>query len=294
MAIKSTTGEKVFSVFNTILMLLVMLVTLYPFMYVALASISEPVALSRHNGLLLKPYGFHTDSYYYLFKNTPVLSAYKNTLIYMVSGTAINLIMTTLAAYLLSRKYIYWKKYIMVMIVITMFFSGGLIPKYLMIRSFGWINTIWPLIIPDAINSWNLMIMRTYFMGMPDSLEESAKIDGAGDLLVLAKIIIPLAMPVMAVMTLFYAVGHWNSWFSASIYLHDRDKFPLQLFLRELLIATSSDTMAAGAAADADRVPLEMTIRYAAIIVATVPVLLVYPYLQKYFVKGVMIGSLKG
>ncbi len=293
MNIRRSFGEKVFSVLNSAFMLFIVIITLYPFIYVVFASVSEPFGLMGHRGLLLKPVGFSLDAYKLVFKNPMIWISYKNTLVYVAAGTAVNMIMTTLGAYVLSRKGIKWKKYIMAMIVVTMFFSGGLVPKYLLIRELHWINTIWAIIIPNAISAYYLIIMRTHFMGIPDSFEESAKIDGANDFVVLWKVIIPLAMPVIAVVVLFYAVAHWNSWFPESIYLPDRNKFPFQLILREILIATSSSSMTVGEGRY-ERASLEMTIRHATIIVATIPILLAYPYLQKYFVKGVMIGSLKG
>ncbi|PYI51520.1 carbohydrate ABC transporter permease [Paenibacillus flagellatus] len=285
-------GEKAFTVFNTLFMLGLCFATLYPFVYVALASLSDPASLAQHRGLLLKPLGVNFDAYKAVFDNPMITTGYRNTLFYVAAGTAINLVATAIGAYVLSRRNLYFKNALMLLIVVTMFFGGGLIPTYLLINKLGMLNTVWALLIPGAIGTFNMIIMRTAFQSVPASLEESAKIDGANDLTVLFRIIIPLSMPVIAVMILWYAVGHWNSYFSALIYLRDRELFPLQLVLREILITNTTDGMMTGAAAE-DKIAIAETIKYATIIVSTLPILLLYPFLQKYFVKGVMIGSLK-
>jgi len=201
--------------------------------------------------------------------------------------------MTSLGAYALSRQNFLWKNPIMFGIVFTMFFSGGLIPTFLLVNKIGLLDSRWALIIPAAMSTYNLIIMRTSFQGIPASLEESAKLDGANDFTVLFRIVMPLSMPVIAVMILFYGVAHWNSWFSALIYIRSRDLFPLQLILREILITNNTDSMMTGVGGG-DRMPIGETIKYATIIVSTIPVLCLYPFLQKYFVKGVMIGAIKG
>lgn len=220
-----------------------------------------------------------------------ITTGYRNTLIYVVAGTAINLVATAIGAYVLSRRNLYFKNVLMMLIVITMFFGGGLIPTYLLINNLGMLNTIWAMLIPGMIGTFNMIIMRTAFQSVPISLEESAKIDGANDLIILFRIIIPLSMPVIAVMILWYAVGHWNSYFGALIYLRDRELFPLQLVLREILITNTTDSMMTEASGD--RMAIADTIKYATIIVSTLPILLLYPFLQKYFVKGVLIGAIK-
>ncbi|MFK7694953.1 carbohydrate ABC transporter permease [Paenibacillus sp. HJGM_3] len=285
-------GEKAFGVFNVLFMLGLCFVTLYPFVYVALASLSEPASIAQHRGLLLRPLGLNWDAYKAVFNNPMIQVGYRNTLFYVVVGTAINLVSTAIGAYVLSRRNLYFKNLLMMLIVITMFFGGGLIPTYLLINHLGMLNTVWALLIPGAIGTFNMIIMRTGFQSVPVSLEESAKIDGASDLTILFRIIIPLSMPVIAVMILWYAVGHWNSYFGALIYLRDRELFPLQLVLREILITNTTDNMMTGAAAE-DRLAIAETIKYATIIVSTLPILLLYPFLQKYFVKGVLIGAIK-
>ena len=292
MTYKRSLGENIFSWFNLSFMLLLCFVTLYPFIYILLASVSDPTEIARFRGMLFYPKGFSFDAYKAVLQNPMVLTGYRNTLFYVVAGTAINLIMTTLGAYALSRRNVYFRNHIMLMIVITMVFSGGLIPSFLLINNLGMLNTPWALLLPGAINSFNLIIMRTAFQTIPASLEESARIDGANDWVILTRIIIPLSMPVIAVMILWYAVGHWNSYFNALIYLRDRELFPLQLVLREILISNSTDNMMTGAATG-DRLDIGITIKYATIIVSTLPILVLYPFLQKYFVHGVMIGALK-
>ncbi|WP_183603494.1 carbohydrate ABC transporter permease [Paenibacillus phyllosphaerae] len=273
-------------------MLSLCFVTLYPFLYILFASLSDPAEMARFRGMLFYPQGFSLDAYKAVLDNPMVTTGYRNTLFYVIAGTSINLIMTTLGAYALSRRNVYFNNTIMLIIIITMVFNGGLIPSFLLVNNLGMLNTPWALLLPGAISSFNLIIMRTAFQGIPVGLEESARIDGANDWTILSRIIIPLSMPVIAVMILWYAVGHWNSYFSALIYLRDRELFPLQLVLREILISNSTDSMTTGSGAG-DRMDIGVTIKYATIIVSTLPILVLYPFLQKYFVHGVLIGALK-
>lgn len=292
--IKKSNGEKIFSVFNILAMVVLMILCIYPLLYVIFASFSDPTRLAAHRGLLLSPLGFTIKGYELVRKNSSIASGYVNTLIYLTAGTALNLVMTSIGAYVLSRKNSYWAEKLMFMIVITMFFSGGLIPLYILVKSLGMVNTVWAIILPGAISTWNLIIMRTSFMSIPSSLEESAHIDGAGDFTILLRIIIPLSMPVIAVMILFYSVGHWNSWFSAMMYLRKRNMYPLQLILREILIQNTDTTFLATDVSSEDDNIYRSLVQYCTIVVATVPILFVYPFLQKYFIKGVMIGAIKG
>jgi putative aldouronate transport system permease protein len=295
MALRRSIGERVFDSFNVALMILVMIVTLYPLLYVLFASLSTPEAIYRSKGLLLWPVEPTLGGYQLVFKNPSILSGYKNTLIYVVVGTALNVLMTSLGAYVLSRKRLKFGKPLLLMIVFTMYFSGGLIPLFLIVRNLGLINRMWAILLPGAISTWNLLVMRTSFAAIPDSIEESAKMDGAQDFTILFRIIIPLSLPIMAVMTLFYGVAQWNSWFYAVIFLRDRGMYPLQLILREILIMkVESDSVRLAMTGDMQSVEMMGLIKYAVIIVATVPILLIYPFLQRYFVKGVMVGSIKG
>lgn len=291
--IKRTYGEKIFAFFNFIFLTLLTLVCIYPFMYVLLSSISEPSRLIKFQGLLLKPLGVTFKGYELVFSNKNILVGYGNTFFYVIVGTLVNLIMSSLGAYVLSRRNIKLKGPLMAMVVITMFFSGGLIPFYFTISKLGLMDNRWVLILPVAISTWNMLILRTGFMQIPKSLEEAAKLDGANEFYILFKIVLPLSKAVLAVITLYYAVGHWNSWFNASIFIKDRSKYPLQLILREILIQNQNESMIA----DLQMQEIDMyteLVQYCTIIVATVPVLLFYPFVQKHFVKGVMLGSIKG
>jgi putative aldouronate transport system permease protein len=293
MKIRQSKGELLFSGVNIGLMLGLIIVTLYPLLYVVFASFSDPAALMTTRGLLFRPIGFTLEAYVRVFDNPMILIGYRNTLFYVFGGTALNLLMTTLAAYALSRRNLMFRRPLMLLIVFTMFFSGGLIPTFLLVgRTLNLMDTPWALILPGAIYTVNLIIMRTAFEGIPYELEEAARMDGANDFIILFRIIVPLSMPVVAVMILFYAVGHWNAFFSAMVYLRTRELYPLQLILREILISNSTELMTAGVSSG-DVMPIGETIKYATIVVATAPILFVYPFLQRYFVKGVMIGAIK-
>lgn len=291
---KLSLPRKVFLLCDTIIIVLLMIVCLYPMLYVVFASLSDSSRIIAHDGLLWKPLGFNLEAYKAVVKNPMITSGYINTIIILVVGVIINLIMTTLAAYFLSRKKdIMLKNAIMGFMVVTMYFSGGLIPTFIVVKNLGLYDTLWALILPGAISTYNLIIMQTSFKSIPDSLEEAAYLDGAGHITVLWYVIIPLSKAIIAVMVLYYGVAHWNSWFQASIYLMDRSKYPLQLVLREILLQNDVSNMAQNAGV-ADAYSVSESIKYAVVVVATVPILCIYPFLQKYFVKGVMIGALKG
>ena len=277
--IKRSLGENIFDGVNYLILFLLMAVTVYPLLHVLFASLSNPTSYALHTGLLFWPKDFS-------------LVAYEAILI-VVSGTVINIIMTSLGAYVLSRPNLPYKRLMNLFIMFTMFFSGGLIPSYLVNSSLGFIDSYWALLLPGAISTYNMIVMRTSFESIPVSLEESALIDGANELRVLISIILPLSMPVIAVMILFYGVAHWNSWFGAMIYLRTREMYPLQLILREILVENDLNNMTTNVGS-LDKEPIGETIKFATIVVATVPILLVYPFLQKYFTKGVMIGAVKG
>ncbi|OUS77276.1 sugar ABC transporter permease [Paenibacillus sp. MY03] len=293
MITKRSSGEKWFDAGNVTFLFILSCVTLYPFLYVLIASFSDPAWIVKTRGLILWPQGFTLDTYKLVFQNPSILTGYINSIILVVAGTSLNILMTSLGAYALSRQNVMWKNPIMFGIVFTMFFNGGLIPTFLLVNDIGLLNSRLALILPVAMSAYNLIIMRTAFMGVPVSLEESAKLDGANDFTVLFRIVLPLSLPVVAVMILFYGVAHWNAWFNALIYIRARDLYPLQLILREILITNSTDSMMTGVGGG-DKMPVGETIKYATIIVATIPVLCLYPMLQKYFVKGVMIGAIKG
>lgn len=288
-----TVGERIFDAFNFIALSILMLVTLYPIYYVAIASISNPTELMAHKGMIWFPQGLSFKAYAMVFDNPMILKGYGNTIFIVIVGLLFNLTLTAFGAYALSRKGLYYRKQLTLFIVFTMFFSGGLIPYYLTVKALGLTNSVWALIIPQAINTFNLIIMRTTFQAIPDSLEESAKIDGANDFIILFRIIVPISLPIMAVMILYYGVSHWNSWFNAMIFIRNRDLYPLQLILREILISGETAGMVTGAEAG-DMVMLAETLKYATIMIATLPILFVYPFLQKFFVKGALLGAIKG
>ena len=291
--IKRSFAERTFEVFNIILMCVICVIMLYPMIHVLCASFSSPEAISSYQGLLLFPKEFTIGAYRLMMKNPMILRGYLNTLIVLVSGITLNMLLTCFGAYVLSRKGFGASGKIMMMIVFTMYFSGGIIPFYFTVISLGMENSLLSLILPSAIATYNLIIMRTSFLSIPDSLEESARLDGAGHFTILFRIVIPLSKATMAVMILYYTVGHWNSWFNAMLFLTDRTKFPLQLILREILIQNDTSQMMQNVDVG-DQGMVGETVKYAVIIVSTVPILCIYPFIQKYFEQGVMIGAVKG
>lgn len=289
---KKSIGEKIFIALNCLFLGILCIICLYPFIYAVFVSISDPVQLARVDGFMWKPAGFSLNAYKAILSNRQIITGYRNTLFVVVVGVTINLFLTTLAAYVLSRKNVLWRNALMMVIVITMYFNGGMIPTYLIVREYGLYDSLWALILPNAMSAYNMIVMRTYMASIHDSLSESAKIDGAGHITILYKIILPLCKPSIAVMILYYGVGHWNSWFSAFIYLSSSTKYPLQLVLRNLLIQGSTlDMMNNVSTGDYDFVL--NTLKQAAVMVSTLPILCIYPLLQKYFVGGIMIGSIR-
>ena len=288
-----TIWDRLFTVANYVLLSLILLLTLYPCWYVVVASVSDPVKLYAGSKFMIWPRGFSVQAYEIIMKHAMLWKSYGNTLIYVSASTVLGLTMTTLGAFVLSRKYLPGRNAMMMMVTITMFFGGGLIPSYLINVELGLVNTIWAMIIPGAISTYNMIMMLTYFRGIPNSLEESARIDGANELVILTRIVIPLSLPFIAVISLYIIVAHWNSYMHATIYLRDRDLFPLQVILREILISGSSnlDQMTSGYD---DFAAYSEAVKYATIIVSTLPVLAIYPFLQRFFVKGVMLGAIKG
>lgn len=292
--IKMSTGERVFNVFNVIFMFVMMFVMFYPMWHVLCASFSDAKQLSSHAGVLLWPDGYSLTAYKLMFKNPMILKGYGNTLYVLFFSMIINMVMTSIAAYVLSRKNVMLNKPITVFIIFTMYFNGGLIPTYLNVKSLGLIDSLWSIILPGAITTYNMVVLRTGFASVPDSLEESAKIDGASSLRILCQIILPLSKATFMVVCMYYAVSHWNGWFYAMIYLNDRAKFPLQLILREILIQNDTSSMVGGDVAAGDSAYVSETVKYAVIIISIVPILCIYPYVQKHFTKGVMVGAVKG
>lgn len=268
-------------------------VTLYPLIYVLFASFSDGDLLMARKGLLWKPAGFSTLAYERALGNPAVWSGYWNTLRLVGGGLILHVTMAIMAAYVLSRRNFIWNKFLMLFIVVTMFFNAGLIPFYLVVKGMGIMNTMWALLLPFAINTFHLIILRTAFLSLPFELEESAQIDGANHLTVLLKIVIPLSMPVISVIMLYTAADKWNMWFIPSLFIQDRTLYPLQLVLREILINNGTDNISFGAGVGEAR-NIGETIKYATIVIATMPILCIYPFLQKYFVKSAFLGAVKG
>lgn len=284
-------SAKVFEAVVHIVMICVVLLTLLPVIHVISISFSSAAAISRGD-VGLWPVEFSVSAYTAIFKSGNVPRSFLNSLYYTALGTAINMLLTTMMAYPLSRTYLTFRKFYNVLVLITMFFSGGLIPTFLTVKNLGLYNTVWAIVLPGAISTWNLIIMRTFFMGLPAELEESAQLDGANDFTIFARIILPLSKASIATIALFYGVGHWNNWFSGMIYFKNSKSYPLQTILRSIVINSEvSDEITV------DEVINSISaegIKYSTLVVSMVPMMAVYPFIQKYFVKGVMIGSLKG
>ena len=294
MKIKQSMGERIFDVVNVLLMIVLVIITLYPLLYVLFVSFSVPGEYMRYGGnLLWRPLGFSLVSYQEVFRNPNIWSGYRNTLFIVTVGLVFNMVFTISGAYVLSRPQLMLRRFLSLLTLFTMYFSGGMIPTYLNVKNLGLAGSIWSLIIPVSVNTFNLIIMRTAFEGVPQSLEESAKIDGASQLTILVRIMIPLVVPTIAVLVLYYGVFHWNSWFNALLYIRKRELYPLQLILREMIIQNSAAASMNLSAAD-DSAMIGETIKYATIVVATAPILCLYPLLQRFFVKGVMVGAVKG
>lgn len=292
---KKTNGEKIFNVFNVLLMLIVALMTLYPFYYVAMASFSKSAEFMMHEGFLWKPLGFTLDAYKVVMKNDKIFTGFANTLFLIVVKGSMSMLLTIIGAYVLSRKDAMLVPAAMFLIVVTMFFSGGLIPTYLNVRSFGLDNKIWALVFPTVITPFNMIILRNAFSAVPGEIGEAASIDGAGSVGTLFMIMLPLVVPSLMVILLYYAVDIWNSWFDAMLYLRKKALYPLQLVLREILINNNTSSMGGNmASAGGDNETMAESVQYAVMMVATVPILLVYPFLQRYFVNGIMVGAVKG
>lgn len=287
--------DKVFDIINFFLVAIILLLVVYPLYFIVIASISDPNMIYEGKVWLL-PKELTLEGYQRIFGDSKIWLGYKNSIIYTVVGTIVNVSFTLMAAYALSRKDLYGRNVIMFLFLMTMFFSGGLIPTYLVVKNLGLLNTMWALILPKAVAVWNVIVAKTFFEStIPNELLEAARIDGCSDVKFFWKIVLPLSKPIVAVMILFYAVGHWNSYFDALIYLNNENLYPLQLILRNILIQNQASTMMIS---DLDSLAAKQRvselIKYGVIIVASIPLLIVYPFVQKYFVKGVMIGGIKG
>ena len=290
----------IFNLFNYSILSFLTILCLYPLLHVLFASVSDPTELIAHRGLLLKPLGFTLSGYQLVFKDNSILIGFRNTFVYVGLGTLLNMMFTIMGAFTLSRKDLLLKKPIMLFITITMFFSGGLIPWFLLMKDIGLYNNIWAMVLPTALNTWNMIILRTGLQSLPYDLEEAAIIDGASQAKILTRVILPLSKPVLAVIFLYYVVGNWNSWFNAMVLLKDRSLYPLQLLLKEILVMNDASMSSVGSAGGVSinsvqgATAYRELVKYCVTVIVTAPILCVYPFLQKYFVKGVMVGSIKG
>ena len=292
---RTTRGDRIFQWAINIIAVLICLITIYPLIYVVSASLSEPIKLMSGD-VVLWPVGLNVNSYRRVFASADIINGYKNTIIYATSGTLLNLVLTIFAAYPLSMPDMKGKNFVTFMITFTMFFSGGMIPSYLNIRSLGLLDSVGAVLLPGAINATNMLIMRNFFThSVPGELREAASIDGCSPLRTMLNIILPLSKSILIVITLYYFVGHWNSYFDAMMYLRKKEMMPLQVLLRQILLMSQMGDMAETYGVDdANTLLLYESLKYAIIVISAVPLLIIYPLIQKFFEKGIMMGSIKG
>ena len=293
---RETRGDTITLAVIYVLLALVGIIALYPIIFVLSASISDPAAVNSGK-VILWPIGFHLDGYRFIFENDWVMIGYRNSILYTVFGTLLNLVVTFMAAYALSRKDMFGRQVISVYMIIPMWFGGGLIPTFITVSNLGLLNKPYTLIVLGAISMYNCVICRTFISSsIPDDLQDAARIDGCSDFGIMLRVVLPLSKPVLAILALYYGLGHWNDYFTALIYVNDRGLQPLQTFLRMILIM--NEEMDLGGVSELEtmkyRVYISQIMRYGLIVVASVPMLIIYPFVQKYFVQGVMIGALKG
>jgi putative aldouronate transport system permease protein len=289
---RPTRGYRVFQVVNAIILTAVVVVTLYPFVNIVARSLSDEAYIIAGE-VNLVPRGFNLDTYKLVMSDSLFWTNYRNTVVYTVVATAISIVLTTCYAYVLSKKHLKGRNALIGIAVFTMFFSGGLIPNYVLITSLGMKNTIWAVVLPNAISVFNLLVMKAFFESLPIELEEAAAVDGLNTYTTLLRIVLPLSKAVLATMVLFYAVSFWNSWFTAFLYIDQQDMLPVTVYLRNLIAgATGAENV--GAINAADEVQAEATLKAVTIVLTTLPILLVYPFIQRYFVSGVMLGAVKG
>ncbi|NIK71852.1 MULTISPECIES: carbohydrate ABC transporter permease [unclassified Paenibacillus] len=292
--IRESSGDKAFLITVYIILGLVLVAVLYPLIYILSSSFSSPSAVSAGK-VWLWPVDVSLKGYEALFKNSQVLTGYGNSLLYTVSGTLVSVTLTIMLAYPLSRSTFFGRNVIMMIITFTMLFSGGLIPTYMVVKSLGLIDTRWALIIPNAVWVWQVIIARSFFQqSIPSELVEASEIDGCSDLRFMRSVVLSLSKPIIAVLIIMYAVGQWNAYFDALIYLKSDSKYPLQLILRSIIIQNNSGSANMDALKQVERQQLAELLKYSLIVVATLPVLIIYPFVQRYFVQGMLVGSVKG
>lgn len=293
-AMKQSKGEFLFDIGINLIGLLVLIIVLVPLIFVLSASFSDPDLVLKGK-ILIIPKGLTLEPYKMVFQNPDIWLGYRNTIFYTVAGTTISVVMTLLAAYPLSRKEMAGRRFFMVMILFTMYFNGGLIPTYMLVRNLGMYNKIWALLIPSAVSTFNLIVAKTFFENsIPGELYEAAKIDGCGNMRMLGSVVLPLSKAIIAILIIYYAVDQWNSYFNALIYINNEKLYPLQIFLRNILLLGQTEQMGTNAVGMGDKIKMAEGIKYSVIVVSSVPILMVYPFVQKHFVKGVMIGAVKG
>ncbi|MGO4936305.1 carbohydrate ABC transporter permease [Fundicoccus sp. Sow4_H7] len=300
-SVKETRQDKIINFVVHFMLAIVLIIIVYPLIYIVSASFSDPTMVNSGQ-MWLFPKGFTLDGYKLIMENEDIWRGYSNTILYTALGVTINLFLTIPAAYALSRDKLVGKKIFTNMLLVTMFIGGGLIPSYMLVKDLGLLNTIWAMVLPGGASVWNIILTRTFFKStIPNELEEAAIIDGATPFQLFTKIVMPLSLPIVAVMALFYGVGHWNEYFSALIYLNNEKMYPLQMVLRQILVVQELSTQTSNPEAvirqaqiSNYQADMSAILRYSVIIVSTLPMLIVYPFAQKYFVKGVMVGSLKG
>ncbi|MCI8622788.1 MAG: carbohydrate ABC transporter permease [Provencibacterium sp.] len=294
--IRASGSDRAFAGVLYALTILFVLIILYPLVFVFSASISNPMEVFAGR-VWLFPRDIQFEAYKQVFRNNEIFTGYRNTIVYTCLGTLVSIVLTLSAAYPLSRKKMYGRNIIMFYFTFTMFFSGGLIPTYLVVKGMGLYNNLWVMILVGSVSVYNMIVARTFMQNtISDELYEAAEIDGCSDIPAFFKVALPLCAPIIAVLVLFYAVGYWNSYFNALIYLSDRARYPLQLFLREILLINMADSMVDSMEMDMDisKFMVSESLKYAVIIVSSIPMLILYPFLQRFFVKGVMIGAIKG
>ncbi|WP_010268609.1 carbohydrate ABC transporter permease [Paenibacillus senegalensis] len=290
---KASTGDKIFYGINYAIMAIAALTCLIPLLNILALSLSDSSAIMSGR-VTLFPIDIQLDSYRMLIERTKVVTAFSNSLVITVGGTVLCMVFTVLAAYPLSRKYFYARKTITLAVVFTMLFSGGLIPSYLVVKSLGLINTYWALWLPGLVSVYNMMILRTFFEGIPEELVEASRMDGCGEMRLLLQVILPLSVPVIATLTLFYGVGFWNSFQNVLIYINDSNRMNLTVMVQQMIHSQSLQETASLSREEVDRLATPEGLKAAAVMVLVIPMLVVYPFIQKYFVKGIMIGSIKG
>ena len=286
-------SDRIFGLVNAALLWIVSIIMLYPLLYVVACSFSGPLSVVQSRITLL-PQGATLAAYERVFRNEMIMSGYKNTLVYTLLGTAINVVITLMTAYPLSRPDLVGKKAVNSMIAFTMLFSGGMVPTFLVVKDLGLMDSVWAIVLPGAMSAWNMFIVKNYYMtSIPRELIEAADVDGASDIRAYLSIVTPLSAPIVAVMVLYYGVGHWNAYFDALLYLRDKARYPLQLVIRTFFTA-SDYAEQGGGSGDTAMLLINETMKYALIVIASAPILCLYPLLQRYFIKGVMLGAIKG